>query len=552
MIKNFAFNVRRAFNRLIHRYIIVSLIAFILSRLWIFNNPSHISVNRLVFVVLVLVITAFFLGKRSALYACFINIGFLVSMLFYGENNLLEIFPHLCWPCRPSINVVVIWICLAFSPMMLILSHVSNYKINKQRNKMMMTRTDLYKERQEKFDEISKYITNHSIVGINSVYGNGKSTIVEALKNQKKEWNFITISLLSTKVENVEFIIVREIERFLESKGIYTNSISKIKSLFSHDFSFCIGELLFEKQSYEDQMKNFLDDIRCLKKVIVLNFEDIDRISDKEHVKKIFAICDSLIKFESKFPAEDRFVKIIYQCNIEALNEMFKNEDDEKHYVEKFIPYIFSLNSLLGDFFKRVLEKNQERYKELEGVKFEFLNDALKKELLQQEVASFSFYNHSVRGVEQILDNVNSVFERNRDLSVSKLLDVEPVIIFYIVKYFMPHIYEKLDENLEMIKQKIFYDKDGNVISFAEIRDRILFQKENEKSIYGAMSFRTVVGDFFDEKNNKKFKENRDALLFLVLLGYNDDFFNKTSNTAEKYNIMKRKEEVLNRLIRLS
>ena len=552
MIKKITFNIRRIFNRIVHRYIIVSIITFILSRCWIFNNPNHISDNRLIFAILSIVLITFFLGKRSALYACFIVIGFLVSMFFYGEKNIMESFSHVCWFCKPSINVVVTWICLAFSPIMLVVSYTSNHKIDNERKKTRGTREKLYQERKELFDAILEYITNHSVVGINSVYGNGKSTIVEALKTQKeKEWNFITISLLSTKVENVEFYIVREIERFLESNGMYTNSISKIKSLFSHDFSFCIGELLFEKQSYEDQMRNFVDDIRGLKKVIVLNFEDIDRISDKEHVKKIFAICDSLLKYESKFPVEDRFIKVIYQCNIDTLNNMFQDECGEKRYVEKFIPRTFSLNPLTGEFFKRVLENNQNEFKNIKDVQFDFLNANLKHELLQQE-ASYSFLGHSIRGIEQVLDNVNSTFERDGTLAVSKPQDVEPVIVFYIAKYFLPRVYEMLEENVESVKQKMFYDKDGKVYSFAEIREMISVKKENEKSIYGAMSFRSVPGDFFNENFNKTFKENREALFFLILLGYNDEFFDEKNNTAEKYNVMKQKEEVLNRLIRFS
>ena len=50
-----------------------------------------------------------------------------------------------------------------------------------------------------------------------------------------------------------------------------------------------------------ERLKYFVNDILRLKRVVVLNFEDIDRVENKELLNKIFAICESLVKYEEKY-----------------------------------------------------------------------------------------------------------------------------------------------------------------------------------------------------------------------------------------------------------
>ena len=207
------------------------------------------------------------------------------------------------------------------------------------------------------------YLSDHRVVGINSLYGNGKSTLVEVLKNENENWKFITISVLSTTVENIEYCIVREIDQLLCSYGIFSNFISKIKMMLSQKYSFYVGELLFDDLAYEKKIKNFTNDILRLNKVVVLNFEDIDRIDNKTLLNKIFTICESLLKYEKE--RNSNMIKVIYQCNMEKLNSLFKGED---HYIEKFIPNYYTIDVLVDDVFENVLQKNIDKYKKIKEI----------------------------------------------------------------------------------------------------------------------------------------------------------------------------------------
>lgn len=542
--------IYRGLKKIVHRYLILFFIAFVISHNFLFNDPASLNVFHFRCALVILAFIAVFLGNRSAIQSFFICTGFFFSMACYGSNDILHCFLNTFDDnIFNTYNVeTIILISIGIIPFLL---KFFTYLVSEKESKMMFQ--DLYPERRNSYYAITKYLSNHSILAIDSPYGNGKSTMVEILKNENKNWNFITIGILSTTVENVEFCIVREINRVLESKGVFLNPISKIKTFFSHDFAFCIGDLLFEDQSYEEQIRDFVSGIQRLKKVIVLNFEDIDRIIDKEHLNKIFSICDTLTKYELKY--QKQYIKIIYQCNIDALNKLYEN-DYGYRYVEKFIPQSFSIEALTGDFFEYVLKQNIIKYDVIEDISFDFLNFQLKQDLLQQNIY-LQLNGHTVRGIERILDKVNFVFKTFDFVSIKEKIDIEIVVIFYLTKYFYPYIYTSLEKGVAMDQQKIFYwfldNGDEEKISLIELREKV-------KSSGGRDGI--VINRCFDKSENKKAKENYDALLFMSLLGYNDEYYEiqtkKMNNLKVKINkkgflqrTIKHRENVLQELLKL-
>ena len=505
----------RRLKIIVHRYLILFFLAFFVSHKLLFSDPFGLNVFHFRCALVILASATIFLGNRGAWQSFFICLGFFISMMYYGMNDIFH-----CFLNNSSDNIfktycveTIILIAITILPLLI---KFFTYIVSEKPDKKW--RKDLFPDRLDLYDKISTYLSNHSVLAIDSPYGNGKSTIVEALKNEKEKkekWNFITIGILSTTVENVELCIVREINQVLESKGIFLNPISKIKAFFSHDFTYCIGDLLFENQSYEKQIQSFVDGIQSLKKVIVLNFEDIDRITNKEHLNKIFSICDTLVKYDLKY--KSRYIKVIYQCNIDTLNKLYE-EDYGDRYIEKYIPQSYSLGILLGEFFKNVLERNLKRYGKIKKVSFDFLSRKLKHGLLQQEL-SLNLVNHTVRGIEQILDKVNSYFETEKNISVCNEPAFEAVVIFYLAKYYYPYICDLFEKKVDMDHQKLFYPNSKNGyeenISLIELREKIITSNNQGTNIL----------TFFDKAQNKMAKENHDALLFLTLLGYDDEYY---------------------------
>ena len=480
------------------------------------------------------------MSVRYFRYSCYICIGFLSGMAVYGIDDILLSLVGLQDSNIFTIYIPETLICILLMFACLVVGCFLEKETKDVADKIKVD--FLYPERLDVYNAISNYLSGHTVVGINSLYGNGKSTIVEVLKNEyeDKNWNFITISILSTTVENIEYCIVREIDRLLCSYGIFSNFISKIKLMLSQRYSFYVGELLFDDLSYEKRLKYFVNDILRLKRVVVLNFEDIDRVEDKVLLNKIFAICESLVKYEEKY--KSNLIKIIYQCNMDKLNSLFKGDD---RYVEKFIPNYYTIDVLEDEVFESVLLKNKEKYSKIKNIQFDFLRKNLKQNLLQQEV-HLSLKNHSIRGIELILDKTNTAFEFDESISVNKTDDVESVLIFYITMYFLPQVFEVLEKDISMSNQRLFYSKNENGIekrlSLIDLRN-LLKNYESDK--------KKIIHEYFYDENNDKKNLNEEALLFLSLLGYNDDFFATNTNSAEKYNSMLPKEKNLYKLLNL-
>lgn len=132
---------------------------------------------------------------------------------------------------------------------------------------------------------------------------------------------------------------------------------------------------------------------------------------------------------------------------------------------------------------------------------------------------SCNFHSYTVRGIEQILDKTNFAFENIGTISVNNAVDVEAVLIFYITMYFTPHICESLEEKTPMDDQKLFYppnkENDEDRISLTNI----------QAIIKTAQNPANAKLEIFDRNKNKKAKENLEAILFLTLLGYNDNYY---------------------------
>lgn len=510
----------RAFKILVHRYLIFSFVAFIIASKVVFV-VGKLNEFVLLCAVAVLGFVIVFFGRRGAMYSYFIGLGFLTSLT--------------CCVLGWVAFFIEIPLFLAVSMYLVADERNNSRKLKEKIMTTFMTVDNLYPGRKESFDAILKYISNHSVIGIDSPYGNGKSSVVEVLRRKRRNWEFITIGILSTTLENVEFCIIREINRVLESYGVFSNPISKVKSFFSHDFAYCVGDFLFESQSYEEQMRNYVDDIHDLGKVIVLNFEDIDRITNIEHLNKIFAICDTLLKIEAKREPEERFIKVIYQYNASILDKMFMEKYGQERYTEKYIPHSVRLSVLADDYFQHVLAKNSEKYDKIKDFKFNFLSKLFEQKLLQQKNLQLDLDKITVRAIERVLDKVNFAFELYEDKKIDPALLFEMAVISNITKYYFPHVFDELDKKKPMDEQTLFhYYQNGReyVLSLIDLRKNV---KENFERAGNE------IDKFFDEIKNKKAQDNKNALIILSLLGYDDDYYGydgyKTDVNLESKNI---------------
>lgn len=146
----------------------------------------------------------------------------------------------------------------------------------------------------------------------------------------KEEFFFfciLLIELLSCNLNEVEYILISEIEKVFKRNGIFPDDSYAIKHVLGKSkWTELLGRVFFRDMagmavSFENYRKAF----KKLDKKIILIFEDIDRITETNTIKKIFAIAEKI--------ASDT-LHVIFQFDCDEMEEL----GGERRYLEKYIP----------------------------------------------------------------------------------------------------------------------------------------------------------------------------------------------------------------------
>lgn len=481
------------------------------------------------------------LGTRYTQLITAADLGFLTGIslsLYFSIDEFNPIIP------KATYYFIGMIIALAIQPIISSLACIPSYINNPEKKKKQNNINRLFPERCDILKSCVDYIGDNSILGISSPYGNGKSFIINLLKKEYEEWTFIDIGVLSTTTENIETIILKEIGDFLEKKGIGSSSVDKIKSFLSQDVFYHIGEFIFGNESYVQQFSKVVEDLQSSNETIVLNFEDLDRINSAEHLNKLFAICDTLVKIDREYARQS--LKIIYQYNSElldnSLNELC-SECDKGRYKERFIPFSIHIPVIEpAKMFEKVRDENPEKYPNLKDISFAFIKNRLTGSTygLQRGV---SFTNYRVRGIEHILNRANFSLKYLSEQDANYRIIMETVVIYHIAEYFMKDVIDVLETANSLESLKLFDDgiqlRDFNYI------DRVYTNAVRNPNI--------PQPDFFTD--NKRSTQNRYALYFLNMLNCDSNYLTqkKTRPFGQK-NIPPYYDEiaikVLNRMVK--
>ena len=193
----------------------------------------------------------------------------------------------------------------------------------------------LYKERDYDLQRILDYILEFEILGVNAVWGAGKTFVANQLKLKPEvqdQFEIIQIDLLSCNLDMVELILVEELEKVFQRNHIYPQNSHQLKRLLGkNEWTNMLVKIIDEdtaglSASYESLCREF---DKLNKKILVI-FEDIDRIYDKTTIQKLFAISEKI---------SGKRLHIIFHYDIHVLKEKGFDRD----YLEKYIPYTVNL-----------------------------------------------------------------------------------------------------------------------------------------------------------------------------------------------------------------
>lgn len=392
-----------------------------------------------------------------------------------------------------------------------------------RKNISLKNAENYFSERKYDLSRIKRMLWRHDIIGIDATWGDGKTFLLNLLEKElQNKCFFVRVGVLSVTIDSVESFILNEINHLLENAHILSSASSKIRKLLAQPILYGAGDMLFSSDSYTELFKQLKKDVRKLKKIVVITFEDIDRIEDKEVIYKIFSIAEMLA---------GKGIKIVYQYDEKQLLSVL---EEDKLYLEKYIPHATALTQIPFDKIVSIfIEKKN--YANVEKKDFYFLTrSAYIPDVISRIIKLGNYQNlviprFSIRKMKLFLDEVNEyVVHDFNNLKNTR----QSVISFFYIKHFCYELYEKLALQKNFLEVELFVYRDkfyslNKLLKVAKIKWDEVWEKENNKT----------------------------ALIMLILLGYNftemiEPFIN-TARTRKKsksvyakvYEYLKEREE---------
>lgn len=297
---------------------------------------------------------------------------------------------------------------------------------------------ELLPKREKDLKEIEQRVENFPIVGIDAEWGMGKSILTEKLlvNLSQKNWNIIQIDALRFSTENLSRVMLSELQALLWKKNkIVINVYGVLGEVRFPWYLEGIARFFGLSDSPTIRLEKLAGELNTIKETTIINYEDIDRITDTNTLKQLLSVNELLVR-------KVRKLKIIYQYSDNRLRQLGL----EQEYLEKYIPQTISLSKLgflevVGQVLSKKSEMKFSFNKELEKMVGEYtIGSAMDGVLAGMEISLPKMYPpiYPYRKVEAFIDEVYSVMRDNRDYK-GKKCKIALKVLF--LKHFIPQLY---------------------------------------------------------------------------------------------------------------
>lgn len=298
------------------------------------------------------------------------------------------------------------------------------------------TQGELFYKRQKDLEKVAEYVEQFNIVGVDAVWGDGKTFLVQRLKEKLgNSYEFVEIDIISCNLDELPNVLVKELEKILYRHRIISEYSTRLKEFFSKEKR--LGKLYDllggTKYSYSEMFHGFQKELLKIDKKVLFIYEDIDRISNQEMIRKIFYISEKMTCHQ---------VKILYQYSGKRLEEI----GFDREYLDKYIPYniklsYIGLREIAADvFIKNDFQKDVLNYDDLYMLSSDSLKTKglLEKKGINVDYERFFKDKYNIRAIEHFLTEVYTALNEDTVLLKNK----EIVIAFFFIKHFIPEIYK--------------------------------------------------------------------------------------------------------------
>ena len=189
-----------------------------------------------------------------------------------------------------------------------------------RKNKKVIEPPNYFFERNYDLDKIEEYLEKINVVGINAPWGGGKTYLFNILKSKLNEkFHFVTIEAMASTVDSIESYFISELGHVLENNGYFSTSTTRIKRLLKDSSWSWLANFLWRQDSYTNLIQSLKSEICHLDKKLLIAIEDVDRISEKSIVEKIFYLSEQLT-------SSNENIKILFLYNENNLLHLLQQD----------------------------------------------------------------------------------------------------------------------------------------------------------------------------------------------------------------------------------
>ena len=348
---------------------------------------------------------------------------------------------------------------------------------------------DLFSSRREDMKKLKENIDSEkNSILIDNIWGNGKTFFIKKFMdkyNDNFEFIYIKVPYFDTKMEFRKKILV-EINRIFKKNNIITSSLKDLMSYFninneniklgfmSFDFNKFINGNMYD--DYREVLINIKNNLKYLKKKIVIILDDFDRMENKQQILEVLNFIGEL-----NIELNESLTLITLSSYEKLISIMEKDENvkEGKKCLEKYFDKIFYLSNTnffeLIEFFLDVYDINLEKRNILKEI-INLINKHNKK-LLTNEKINF-------RNVERFIKRMK---EMNIKLDIGikeySIIYEKIFILWEIIEYLIPDYWDelkKIDMNTENRKISSFYKYISQELTVQSKLKNIKSKKEEE------------------------------------------------------------------------
>jgi len=441
---------------------------------------------------------------------CFGSLGGYGIARFAQGHNLNDV---------SDIEILLLGICV----LLLLSLTLKSYTVSKKEDNHAIDNKskEIFPCRLDDYTRVYQYLNDTNIIGINGAWGTGKSYLIEYLKQQdeiKTEYEVITIDLLACNLDEIGSVLLNELEKILNQHKVFSQHSKRLKKLLASEGMGQHIKHIFWSDDESLQAGAFSglkEDLKKIDKKVMIIYEDIDRITSTDTVKKIFAISEKL---------SGERLKIVYQYDDKNMEELNLRRD----YLEKYIPYIVNITPI--SFFEIVkllwaeleMDKSSITIEEIRELQFPIHMDPQVQNILGLNMSlEYTWPDVSIRKARVYLRELKLLLAEKEEFNDKENRKI--VLRFLFVKHFLYEIYKQLAVGVPLVEAlKLSYKTE-------EFSMNSLLYKQKTSNVYSEKQIKEI---FEVDQNNTKYAVLR---LFDYQLAIENDFKDlKIMSKAEK------------------